>query len=171
MPKLRELMPTLEFFADIHKKNSQPTDEYHTICQHYCRLSSTSTRVGHMIYVGLYAFFFLAGAFELLRTNGKSQIVHVYLPGIYANSFNLIVFLTCLNTAIVWHAAALIPPPDMLFLFTFSNVPIIPAITRQIVAELNALLRMQHSERTDYALTAVKDKFLHIIDIHKKYNE
>lgn len=170
MPRMRELMPTFDFFADIHEKNSQPTDEYYGICQRYVRLAKQALAIGFSAYMAAYIVLYACGSFLMWQSNGKSQILHAYFPGIYADSILTIVLLTLFNSIVLVHGGLIILSPDLMFFFTFRNVSIIPAIVRHIIDELNVWLNVHRPSYAD-DMTFVKKRFLHYVGIHQKYNE
>lgn len=170
MPNLRQLLPVHDFFADIYEKNTQPIDEYYTICQRFARLSRLCVWTGHWLYIGFYIILFVLGSFETWLTNGQAQILHAYIYGFYPTSFYTLAALTLYNVVAVMQSFLCVPPPDLLFFFTFSNVPMIPAIIRQLFAELNALLKSRRLA-PNKNVVFVKKRFLHFIAIHQKYNE
>lgn len=169
MVNLRDLMPTLQFFADIYEKNSSPTNRYYTICERYVQISRKIMLRGHWAYVVLYTMFFLSGLSECLRSSGRMQILHIYFPGIFADSLVMIVPLAMWNTMCLIQAAFLVPAPDMLFYFAFGSVPIVPAIVRHLMNELNNLLR--HYQPNSDDVVFIRKQLAHYIGIHLKYNE
>lgn len=170
MPRLRHLMPTLNFFSDIYEQNSQPTDKYYDICQRYARLSRMCVQIGHIVFVGSVVLIILAGGIEQWRSHGKTQIIFVYIPGIYADSTHMLIILTLINLVMIIHAIPSMQPTDLLFFFTFSNVPMVPVIIHQLMAESNALLNVRSPNRAKN-VAIVKDRCLQFVRIHQQYNE
>lgn len=113
---------------------------------------------------------FLMGVIDMWRHPGASQILHVYIPGMYLSSPMGIVLLTILNIVLLALITVCAIPLDMFFLFGFCNVPLAPAIVQTQMEEVTQLLRARRSlDGDDVAI--VRRHFLHFIGIHHKYNE
>lgn len=173
MPKLRDALPTLEFFADIYRQNSNPNDAYYSICQRYAHFTYKLVQIGHIGFLSSPIMAALLGCYQCWQSHGQSQIHHVYFPGIRADeSMYLIGSLTVVNIVLTVLIALCIAPPDILFFLTFGNVPVVPAILRQIVDEVNVWLRQHRPiDRSTADVVFIKRRFLQFVAIHQKYNE
>lgn len=170
MQKLRVLLPNLKFFDDIYRKNSSPSSAYYVICSRFARRSRNIIFYSYTLNVSLYGVLFIGGAFDMWRHNGKTQILHLYIPGVYVYSSLSNVFLTILNTLALAMVAVCAIPLDMLYFLVFSNVSLAPAIARLQMEEMTALLRTRRPLFTG-DVHFIKRHFLHYIRVHHKYNE
>lgn len=160
----------MEFFDDIYRKNSSPTSKYYAVCCRSARLSRYMMVLGYTSYGILYTLFFMVGAYDLWRTNGESQIIHIYIPRVHVTSPVGIAVLSILNTVTLVAAGFCVSPQDMFFILVFGNVPLVPAIVRTQMDELTALLKSKRPHSTGGA-TFVRRNFMHFIRVHHKYNE
>lgn len=126
--------------------------------------------LGYSFYSVNYFNFFLGGLYDVWTSNGNSQIVQLYIPGVHSYSRFGYVLLTIINSAALALGGICISPPDMLFYLVFVNVPLVAAIVRRQMDELTALLRTQRCV-VGGDITIVKRHFLHYISIYHKYNE
>lgn len=166
MHKLRVLLPNLEFFADIYRKNSDPRSKYYAICSSFAKRSRKIMLYGYIAYSSLFVVFFFVGAYDMWRTNMKLQLTNIYVPGISEYSTTGSLLLLIPNFVMIVLGSVCVSPQDLLFFLIFSNVPLVTAIMRGQMNELTLLLR---SPSGDVAL--VKQHFLHYIGVHHKYNE
>lgn len=168
MSKLRVLLPTIDFFADIYEKNSTLDADHYDICTRFGRRSRKSVKLGYLGYVTVFVLLYTTGAIETWRSGGQAMMVHLYVPGIHDYSAYGIAFLIFLNTMEMTFACISTAPTDVLFFCTFGNVPMLSAIVQNLVNEMNALLHLRR--RFDEIETKIRHRFVHYIGIHQKYN-
>lgn len=165
MERLRILIPTLHFFTGIYRDNSLPTSEYYAISRQFGHLSRLIMAFGYVSYLSMFGMFLLGGVFDFCRTGFKSQILHIYIPGIYHYSAAGTTLLAILNTLTLIWCGMLVSPPDMLFYLSFGNVPMVSAIIHQQMKALSARLRLDKGD------PKIRERFLQYVGIHHKYNE
>lgn len=154
----------------IYRKSSTPTSQYYEICSRFGQLSRRIMWLGYGLYMFLYVLFFIVGAYDMWRSNGESQIVHLYIPGIYVYSPIANGCLAILNTSLLTMCAIIVSPQDVLFYLVFGNVPLVTAIVRRQMNEVTELLKSKRP-RSSGDVAFVKRHFMHYIGIHHKYNE
>lgn len=163
---LRYLLPTVKFFADIHQNNSTSSSKYYSICHRYGQRNRIIVLFGFFGFTSLYVVFYALGLLQSYLAKGNT--VHVYIPGVYEYSRVGFIALSVVNTlAFVWCALCMMPT-DMFFYFVFANIPIVPDIVRNLMDDLNILLRRNPD---DASHLLIKHRLLHYIGIHHKFNE
>lgn len=170
MQKLKVLSSNLEFYLNIYRKNLTSAGKYYAICKRYARRSRQIMLLAYFSYLLVYGTIFVGGICDMCLNNDGSQVVHLYIPGVYDLSPFGNILLMIPNLMIVVMATLCMTPQDMLFYLVFGNVSLVAAIVQSQMEELTVLLR---SKQPQYGgdVTFVKHHFLHYIDVHYKYNE
>lgn len=168
MRKLRALRPNLEFFADIYRNNSESSSKYYAVCCRFARRSRRIILYAFSFYMYLYVVATMTALYDLWRSNGTENLVHLYIPGYYVSSWYEVTLLTILNFMVVLLTFCCIPPVDLFFYLVFGNVPLVAAIVRSQMDEFSALFR---SNRVEHDIIFVKRHFLAHIRIHHEYNQ
>lgn len=167
---LRKLQPTINFFADIHRKNSEPTDQYYPICNVFAHRLRLVVSGNYVLYIVITSALWCFGMIQMFQSDGKIMLSQVYIPGCYDYSGIGLAFMIVLNTCYLFALALLTAPPDCLFYTIFGHVPMVPAIVRCQMTELTMLLRQEFkTPNADHDF--IRRRFLHFIGIHHKYNE
>lgn len=170
MQQLRALIPNMDFIADIYRKNSVSSSKYYAICKRFARRSRQVMVYAYGLYSIGYIMFYMVAAYDMWRSNGVTQIAHIYIPHVHVYSTIGLVFLFIINSSVVAFCVLSVPPLDLLFFLIFGNVPLVSAIMRQQMDELTELLRLKRP-RLSCDIRFIKRHFLHYIRIHHKYNE
>lgn len=170
MPKLRHLLPTIEFFGDIYRQNSMSTDKYYSICQQFSELTWKVVSIPHRIYVCMFVLFSIFGLMEYLLFDQSVAIVHIYAPGVHKLSPIFAGVLMLINLFDILLVLILVPPIDLLFFAMFTNVAMIVTIMKKQMEEMTDVLR-KYKKPESVDRIEMKRRLLEFVAIHHKYNE
>lgn len=158
---LQHLRPIIEFIADIHAKNSQPTAEYYGICQRFARISKLTVQMGLAMYSAAILVIALPGTVATILTGVHKPSLAIYFPGIHDYSSEMTVLLFIFNHVMVGICFLTIPAGEMLFFVIFANIPMVPAIIKRHLDELETVLERKKRK----SLKEIK------IRMQRQYNE
>lgn len=163
---LKQLIPIIEFIADMYEKNSAKTSKYYGICRQYARITKLTVKIGISLYFAAMAIITLSGTFESIIRNIRKPSMVIYFPGIHEYSTEMFATLCAYNYAMVVISFLTVLQGDMLFFVIFANVPMVPSIIRGQLEELTNVLQEKNLNVVD-----IKRRIQQYFQMHRRFNE